>query len=412
MDQFAAALVEASHPGTPPERLRELLTDPGLLQRIPESQRFAIAANPGLTEDALRLLSSGSSLRLRQLISLRHDLSEEFLLTLADQGVDVDRLLRARSAGAALWCKAVQVRHQSLPSQNQIFLSRERDLPKEALRLLEQEPDEEVAQSLRWRQESPLEQQIPQIEYSGAVQGRASGTDNEDRCATFHNQTVGLFVVADGLSGAAHTGHIAAEKICQTLMEELAKVHGPLHAQDFFHHSFYKAFHEIARSVHHSHDFSQYFHGHWFDTNGVAASVAALLLQGRCATIAHIGDCRVYLQRGGQLVALTRDHNLLWYAAKSGQSLPSGVMANAHKILVRVLGYDGVGATPTLTRVEVRSGDRLLLASDGVHGTLSEQKLSEIVQNHSVRDAVRQLMKASQQAGGTDDLAAVVVAVL
>lgn len=456
-DRLHATLLEASSPDTSPERLRDLyawdgppqlwdalarnpntpgdlffwlfpkcpnevaanpalaralLENPKLLHFVSRETRHKLALDPALKEAALRLLIGGETPYLvLRLLSLRPDLAEPFLMMLAENGVDVAQLLHAPNAGVAFWQKAAQVRHEHLVDRNQIYLSRERRLPESARRILEQQGDAEVLQSLQWRAEPPIAQKIPILDYAGATEGRPKGELNEDRFATFQRETLGLFLVADGSSGGIRTGHIAAEKTCETLLSEIANVNGPLRAQDFFHDAFYKAFHAIARSVSGAYDYTNQFPGRWLDTNGASATVAALLLQGSSATIAHLGDCRIYLLRNGRLQRLTQDHDLRWLYQKLGRELPPEPFLHGGA-LARYLGDSLAGSSPALTRLQVSPGDRLLLCSDGVYECLAEERLRAILQTHTPRDAADQIVREWRSAGGADDMVALVVHVL
>lgn len=392
-----------------PTMVRSLRADTKLIEDEARRRKFKIALDPTVPESTLRRLLEGPADWHREVIALRRDLSEEFLITLADHGFDVARLLQAPRAGVALWQKAARTRHKTFIDQNQIYLSRERDLPEEARQILEQQGDEEVLQSLTWRAEPPVRRETPPLEYAGADHGRLRGETHEDRFATFHDATVGLFVVADGASGAIRTGHIAAEKTRETLLTEITKADGPLRAQDFFHDAFYKAFHEIAGALPNYGEYRAHFHGRWFNTDNATATVAAVLIQGTLATIAHIGDCRVYLQRNDRLQCLTENHDLRWSYKKQGKELPEPCMHA--DCLFRSLGDCVTGTSPTLTRLEVATGDRLLLCSDGVYDALSEERLSAILQDHGSRDAVDQIVEEWRRTGGKDDMAVVVVGV-
>lgn len=399
----------AEHPALP-----RLLSDtPRLFAQHSQATLFALAADPTLRESALSLLVPGAPLRLLQLVSLRPDLSEPFLITLAQHGVDVDWLLAAPQAGPALWCQAAQVRHSQLPSQNQIFLSREPHVPAPARQILAQHPDAQVQQSLRFREEPPTAQAAWPIRYAGTTAERLRGGPNEDRVLMWPADPVALFLVVDGMSGAAHTGAIAAEALCETVRAALSQAAGPLCAQDFFHRTFCQAFHAIAQAVFHSYDHAELFQRHqrphWFDTNGAGATTAAVMIQGTRATIAHLGDCRVYLRRDGQLTCLTQDHSLLWLMEQTQQKVPPDLRSQLHRVVARMLGSDAVSASPTLTRIDLRPQDRLLLCSDGVHQLLSSDQLGSLLAADSPQAAVDRIVTAWQDAGQPDDLALVVV---
>ena len=133
------------------------------------------------------------------------------------------------------------------------------------------------------------------------------------------------------------------------------------------------------------------------------------MIQGTRATIAHLGDCRVYLRRDGQLTCLTQDHSQLWLMEQTQQKVPPDLRSQLHRVVARMLGSDAVSASATLTRIDLRPQDRLLLCSDGVHQLLSSDQLGSLLAADSPQAAVDRIVTAWQDAGQPDDLALVVV---
>jgi len=138
-------------------------------------------------------------------------------------------------------------------------------------------------------------------------------------------------------------------------------------------------------------------------------AVAALLYEERLA-IAHVGDSRLYLIRNGAIHALTTDHS--WVA----EQILKGIMTEEEaersprrNIVTRALGVDS-RVDVELTEVPVRSGDILLLCSDGltrgVHPTDILQSLSGSEDLPTLSD---RLIAMANEAGGDDNTTVVVV---
>ena len=123
--------------------------------------------------------------------------------------------------------------------------------------------------------------------------------------------------------------------------------------------------------------------------------VAAVLQQG-CVTWVHCGDSRLYWMRGGALLQRTRDHTYL----ELGQ-LPEGLKNINRNLLFTCLGsptkpiYDLAGPLP------LEQGDRLLLCSDGLWGTLSDETITREVVQLPVADAVPELVEAALRKAGS-----------
>jgi type VI secretion system protein ImpM len=123
------------------------------------------------------------------------------------------------------------------------------------------------------------------------------------------------------------------------------------------------------------------------------------------------GDSRVYLLRDGALDALTRDHSGGPAPDDDATSTSSGPPPSTG-VVTRAVGAE---ASLMLEQVSgpLHAGDRFLLCSDGLHGTLTHATLIEILQAHpEPLRAVEGLLQAATTAGGKDNITAVVVDVL
>ena len=130
-------------------------------------------------------------------------------------------------------------------------------------------------------------------------------------------------------------------------------------------------------------------------------TLTALVLRGQSYTLAHVGDSRAYLLRGGKTVQLTHDHVVL-HADFKHQLLRS-VGAEDHLMVDYLQG-------------DLHVGDVFVLVSDGVHGALRagvlEASLGKLAELGSAQDASQRLVDAALAAGSTDNATALVVRVL
>ncbi|MBP9762353.1 serine/threonine-protein phosphatase [Patescibacteria group bacterium] len=97
----------------------------------------------------------------------------------------------------------------------------------------------------------------------------------------------------------------------------------------------------------------------------MATTIVAALAIGSRLTIAHIGDSRIYLLRRGCLVRVTKDHTLVQALLDSKQLTPAQA-ATYHRrnVVLRVVGR--IDMRPDVTQIDLRRGDKLLLATDGL----------------------------------------------
>ncbi len=128
------------------------------------------------------------------------------------------------------------------------------------------------------------------------------------------------------------------------------------------------------------------------------------------AVIAQIGDSRVYACRGGALVQVTRDQSLLSALIHAGRiSISEARGAPGGNAILQALGV-AEDVEPSLSVVELRRGDRLLVCSDGLHGQIADGGIAAILTTlASPREAAEALIAAARAAGGGDNITAVVV---
>ena len=126
--------------------------------------------------------------------------------------------------------------------------------------------------------------------------------------------------------------------------------------------------------------------------------------------VAHMGDSRAYLWRSGTMRKLTEDHSLAAQLVRWGEITESQAKVNPGKAtLLRFLGA-AEEVVPDFTWVKLRPGDRFLLCSDGLTNMVGEEEIARaMTQVAPPAQCCRQLIDAANQAGGKDNITAVVI---
>ena len=145
------------------------------------------------------------------------------------------------------------------------------------------------------------------------------------------------------------------------------------------------------------------------EEHGMGTTCTAAILSPDRLTIAQVGDSRAYMLRDGTLRALTRDQNLAVELAGKGELTSEQIALSPFRhILVQALGTKPQ-VQPVETDVELRENDRLLLCSDGLHGSVSDESIAEILGGTSNPSlAAQALIAAALSAGGPDNVTVVV----
>jgi len=226
---------------------------------------------------------------------------------------------------------------------------------------------------------------------------------NEDRwCA---HDDLGLYVVSDGIGGGP-AGELASEIVVQALpaivAERFARGARDTRARD----AGLRLRAALAQLSAQVRDGASARPG----LAGMGATAVVALIRDSTALIAHIGDSRAYLWRTGVLTRLTRDHSLARALVDAGQiTEPEAAAHPGREQLTRHMGMQGE-ALPEARRRRLCPGDRLLLCTDGLSGTLDRAQLCAILGAHpDPHSASRALVHAAQQAGAGDDVTALVI---
>jgi PPM family protein phosphatase len=222
--------------------------------------------------------------------------------------------------------------------------------------------------------------------------------NNEDALLVGEGQDETLFVVADGIGG------FEAGEVASSLAVDVLKDLPPGE-------SFKAAIGEANRRIVAAGRGDE-------KLSGMGTTVVAIRFGGTqvepVAEVAHVGDSRAYLMRGGDMKPITEDHSLVAELVRSGDLTRDQAAEHPQKNLItRALGADEEVDVDTAV-LSVEAGDRILLCSDGLSDMVSEAGISEILAQSpdDPERAARGLLSAALDAGGNDNITVVVVDVM
>jgi serine/threonine protein phosphatase PrpC len=144
---------------------------------------------------------------------------------------------------------------------------------------------------------------------------------------------------------------------------------------------------------------------------GSGTTLTAALVLGQQMTIGHVGDSRAYaLRTDGRIEVLTRDHSLVKRLEELGQiSLEEAAAHPQRNVLYRALGQGDV-LEPDIFTTPFPQPGYLLICSDGLWSVLPDQNLSKLVTSApSLQVACQSLVAAANDAGGPDNISAILV---
>jgi PPM family protein phosphatase len=223
---------------------------------------------------------------------------------------------------------------------------------------------------------------------------------NEDRMGYCYTRDSGLFALADGMGGHPE-GEVASQIALQTLAALFQRNAKPTVKEPlkFLHEGIIKAHHQLLRYA---------TERALMDTP--RTTVVACILQGRNAYWAHCGDSRLYLVRSGKLIARTRDHSYSELQETLAGVVPISERVNRN-VLFTCLGSPGKPVVDAVGPLLLQKGDRVLLCSDGLWGSVDDETIAAQLSSRALADAVPELVeRALRVAGAKSDNVTVLAA--
>ena len=229
---------------------------------------------------------------------------------------------------------------------------------------------------------------------------------NED--AYLVQEDRGLFVVCDGMGGAA-AGEVASRLAIETIGAFVRN--GAIGKGT--HRGFQPRTAGLGRAVEEANRAIIQRAQTDSAAAGMGTTVVAAWIGDGLASIAHVGDSRLYMRNASGFEALTSDHSLVEAQVKAGLIDREQSLKSEHQnILLRALGREP-DMEVELGEATIAVGDRLLLCTDGLTRTVSDEGLAAALDRFAgnPQGACDHLIAAANENGGPDNVTAVVVEV-
>ncbi len=209
-----------------------------------------------------------------------------------------------------------------------------------------------------------------------------------------------FFAVFDGMGGGDY-GEIAACKAAETARQSLyTGGNFPDTDSEAFAGSLARMCEEMNGAVFQS--------GAERNSYTMGTTLAGLLFRGQDVWSCNVGDSRNYLLREGILRQISRDHTDETYMRQQG-------ISGRKPFLTQYLGMDPeeIKIAPEIRRIPLHEKEGFLICSDGVTDMLCRETLEAILQETpEPKECVQQIIDAALEAGGKDNITAIVIRVL
>src|SRR5262249_7809835 len=219
--------------------------------------------------------------------------------------------------------------------------------------------------------------------------------ENQDRMTGDLGPFGPFYIVADGMGGHKG-GALAAQLAVQELTRQIKQAAATESVEQVIQAAFKKANETI------------YQKGHAGDpeVNGMGTTAVLLLIAGRVARLAHVGDSRAYLYRDGVLKQLTTDHTMVQKMVEAGMLKPEDAADHPNaSILERAIGTQQSVEVDISREVPLKDGDAILLCSDGLSGYVTNQEIESALRSPAPsQEITTRLVNLALEKGGRDNV--------
>ena len=248
------------------------------------------------------------------------------------------------------------------------------------------------------------------IEARGVTDVGRRREQNED--AFLIDREIALFVVADGMGG--HAGGGTASSIAVRTIQDRVRAARAASPASFEAPSAADASHfpSVLRLAVES-ACRTIFGAAQADPTlaGMGTTVTAALVAGHTAFIAHVGDSRCYLLRGGRIFQLSEDHSLVNEQLKAGAITEEEArLSRFRNIITRSVGFEEE-VLVDVVGLEVEKGDSIVLCCDGLSNLVTDAEILEIAAGSRLAEAPEKLVALANERGGDDNITVIVVKV-
>jgi protein phosphatase len=219
---------------------------------------------------------------------------------------------------------------------------------------------------------------------------------NEDRYALAPE--LGLYLVADGMGG--HTaGQVASELAAEASVRAIQALHGVSSTlSEKLRYAVASANRAIYATAQAKPEYA-----------GMGTTVVLLLAGAERVGLAHVGDSRAYLVRGGRIRQLTDDHSIVGELLRRNEISEDAAREHPHRhVLTRALGVRP-SVEPDLVELTPRIGDLFVLCSDGLTNHLEDHEIGKLAGEHAdLALACDRMIDLAKHRGGEDNITVLV----
>ena len=141
---------------------------------------------------------------------------------------------------------------------------------------------------------------------------------------------------------------------------------------------------------------------------GMGSTVTCALLGDGILHWVHVGDSRLFNKSDQELIQITKDQNMAQFLIEEGELTTNEACHHpAHNQLDQCVGCGD--CKPVTGCLDIKVGDLILLTTDGLHGEVSLETISSILDHGTdIETKAKSLVKAALDSGGKDNITVVI----
>ncbi|MGP8270947.1 MAG: PP2C family protein-serine/threonine phosphatase [Terracidiphilus sp.] len=226
-------------------------------------------------------------------------------------------------------------------------------------------------------------------------------TNNED--AFGYDETLGIYVVCDGMGGMA-SGEIASARAVAAILNSFAA----------------SAASELpvsTRLLHaiNSANLDVWENGQVPENKGMGSTAVVAALDGDRLILGNVGDSRAYILQDDQCVQLTVDHSYINELIRNGmltiENSQNADLQGMESVITRAVGA-AAEVQPDFFSVDLKPGIGVLLATDGLTRYFVQDDLASILAASTFETACSNLIHMAKQRGGQDNITCILLLAL
>jgi PPM family protein phosphatase len=203
-----------------------------------------------------------------------------------------------------------------------------------------------------------------------------------------------LLAVCDGVGGR-RAGEVASALALHTLSEEMDRLADGCPRQTLFRTAVENVNERVWKEAKTDTELS-----------GMATTLTAAVICRNRTLIAHVGDSRAYLVRGGQIRQLTRDQTFVASLIEAGAIKEEDAAHSPYRsMILQAIGREKK-VQVALDGLELTAGDLLLLCTDGLTDKVKPQEMADELRARPLSEAVSSLVTLANDRGGDDNITA------